>query len=80
VKVPYRLLFIAFLFVGSLPTAEGISAVVAVGDIGNALMAVPNLIALILLAREVGKITKNYALNKIDREGAMDDRIDEIGN
>jgi len=58
IKVPYRLLFIAFLFVGSLPTAEGISAVVAVGDIGNALMAVPNLIALILLAREVGKITR----------------------
>lgn len=57
VKTGYRLLFIAFLFVGSLPTAEGISAVVAVGDIGNALMAVPNLIALVLLAKEVGRIT-----------------------
>ena len=57
VKTGYRLLFIAFLFVGSLPTAEGISAVVAVGDIGNALMAVPNLIALVMLAREVGRIT-----------------------
>ncbi len=65
VKVPYRLLFIAFLFVGSLPTAEGISAVVAVGDIGNALMAVPNLIALIFLAREVGKITKEYTSKKL---------------
>jgi AGCS family alanine or glycine:cation symporter len=64
VKVPYRLLFIGFLFIGSLPTAEGISAVVAVGDIGNALMAVPNLIALIFLAREVGKITKDYIRNK----------------
>lgn len=64
VKVPYRLLFIGFLFIGSLPTAEGISAVVAVGDIGNALMAVPNLIALIFLAREVGKITKEYIRNK----------------
>lgn len=66
VKVPYRLLFIAFLFVGSLPTAEGISAVVAVGDIGNALMAVPNLIALIFLAREVRKITRNYGKKRGD--------------
>jgi len=66
VKVPYRLLFIAFLFVGSLPTAEGISAVVAVGDIGNALMAVPNLIALIFLAREVRKITREYGKGKAD--------------
>ena len=78
VKVPYRLLFIAFLFVGSMPTAEGISAVVAVGDIGNALMAVPNLIALILLAREVGKITRDYRLNKAGG-GELDDKIEEIG-
>jgi AGCS family alanine or glycine:cation symporter len=60
VKNGFRILFIIFLFVGSLPTAEGISAVVAVGDIGNALMAVPNLIALLFLSREVGKITNAY--------------------
>ncbi|MEM7367181.1 MAG: sodium:alanine symporter family protein [Bacteroidota bacterium] len=56
----YRIIFIIFLFVGSLPTAEGISELAKVGDIGNALMAVPNLIALLLLAREVGRITKDY--------------------
>ena len=64
IKTGYRLLFILFLFIGSLPTAEGISAVVAVGDIGNALMAVPNLIALVLLAREVKNITKREALKE----------------
>lgn len=62
VKTGYRLLFIIFLFVGSLPTEEGISAVVAVGDIGNALMAVPNLIALVLLAKEVGRITREKVM------------------
>ncbi|MFK7971737.1 MAG: alanine/glycine:cation symporter family protein [Bacteroidia bacterium] len=71
VKTGYRLLFILFLFIGSLPTAEGISAVVAVGDIGNALMAVPNLIALVMLAREVGRIT----MEKINGN----DLVDQIG-
>lgn len=59
-KTAYRIVFIVFLFIGSLPSAQGIAAVVKIGDIGNALMAVPNLIALILLAKEVGRITKEY--------------------
>lgn len=58
VKMGYRILFIVFLFIGSLPSAEGIATVVKVGDIGNAFMALPNLIALILLAKEVGRITR----------------------
>ncbi|MEM7658432.1 MAG: alanine/glycine:cation symporter family protein [Bacteroidota bacterium] len=60
VKTAYRIVFIAFLFIGSIPTADGIQAVAKIGDIGNALMAIPNLIALILLAREVGRATKDY--------------------
>ncbi len=58
IKTGYRILFIVFLFIGSLPSAEGIATVAKVGDIGNALMALPNLIALILLAKEVGRITR----------------------
>ena len=54
----YRIVFILLMFVGSLPSATGIQTVVKIGDIGNALMAFPNLIALLLLAREVGRITK----------------------
>ena len=58
IKMGYRILFIVFLFIGSLPSAEGIATVVKIGDIGNAFMALPNLIALVLLAKEVGRITK----------------------
>ena len=60
IKTAYRITFIALMFLGSLPTAEGISTVVKIGDIGNAMMAFPNLIALLFLAREVGRITKEY--------------------
>jgi AGCS family alanine or glycine:cation symporter len=55
----YRVVFIALMFLGSLPSQQGIQVVVRTGDIGNALMAFPNLIALLLLAREVGRITKD---------------------
>ena len=57
----YRLVFIALMFFGSLPSQEGIQTVVKIGDLGNALMAAPNLIALLFLAREVGRITRAAA-------------------
>jgi AGCS family alanine or glycine:cation symporter len=58
IKTVYRLTFILLMFLGSLPTADGIRVVVKIGDIGNAFMAVPNLIGLLFLAKEVGRITK----------------------
>jgi len=60
IKMAYRWTFIALMFLGSLPTAEGIRVVVKIGDIGNAFMAFPNLIALLFLAKEVGRVTKEY--------------------
>lgn len=45
--VPYRLLFLAFLYVGAV---GGLQLVWSVADTLNGLMAAPNLIALILLA------------------------------
>jgi len=54
----YRITFIVLMFLGSLPSQEGIQVVVKIGDIGNALMAFPNLVALLLLAGEVGRITR----------------------
>jgi AGCS family alanine or glycine:cation symporter len=57
----YRLVFILLMFLGSLPSQEGIQTVVKIGDLGNALMAFPNLLALLLLAREVRRITRGGA-------------------
>lgn len=57
-KSIYRWVFIVLMFLGALPTAEGIRVVVKIGDIGNAFMAAPNLIALLFLAKVVGRITK----------------------
>ena len=47
------------MFVGALPSEQGISMVLKVGDIGNALMAVPNLIGLLVLAGVVARLTKD---------------------
>jgi AGCS family alanine or glycine:cation symporter len=47
VVVPYRLLFLGFLFVGAV---GGLELIWAVADTFNGLMAAPNLIALVLLA------------------------------
>ena len=54
----YRLVFILLMFLGSLPSQAGIQTVIKIGDLGNALMAFPNLLALLLLAREVRRITR----------------------
>ncbi len=53
----YRVTFILLMFLGSLPSQEGIQVIVKIGDIGNAFMAVPNLIALLLLANVVRQLT-----------------------
>jgi len=64
VVMPYRYLFIAFLFFGAILTPiagqsfDYLNIVWHIGNIGNALMAFPNLIGLILLAGIVAKITQ----------------------
>lgn len=60
IKTAYRITFILLMFLGSLPSQKGIQVIVKIGDIGNAFMAFPNLIALLLLAKEVGRITKQH--------------------
>ncbi len=54
----YRITFIVVMFLGSLPTREGIQVIVKIGDLGNALMAFPNLLALLCLAPQVARITR----------------------
>jgi alanine or glycine:cation symporter, AGCS family len=55
VVLPYRLLWVAFVFVGSVLQ---LSLVWTVTDILNALMAIPNLIALLLLSGTVFALTR----------------------
>lgn len=57
--MPYRVLFISLLFVGALMTGKYLDIVWNVGDIFNAIMAIPNLIGLLFLAKIVAKITRD---------------------
>jgi len=57
---PYRLLFIALLFIGSIIQGPHRYIVWYIGDVANAFMAIPNLLSLILLAGLVGKVTTKY--------------------
>lgn len=64
VIMPYRYVFIAFLFMGAIMTPlagesfKYLNIVWNLGNIGNALMAIPNLVGLIFLAGTVASITK----------------------
>lgn len=57
IVLPYRLLFLVFLFVGAV---GGLELIWDVADTLNGLMAAPNLIALILLAGVLAKDKKEY--------------------
>lgn len=55
--MPIRVLWIIFIVIGSL---GGLEFVWALADTSNGLMAIPNLIALLLLSGTVAKLTKEY--------------------
>ncbi|MBI2619597.1 MAG: sodium:alanine symporter family protein [Ignavibacteriales bacterium] len=58
--LPYRYIFCAFVFMGAVLQGEHLRIVWNFGDIGNALMAIPNLIGLILLGGVVRQVTNDY--------------------
>lgn len=58
--MPYRYIFCLFVFFGAVLQGQHLQIVWNLGDIGNALMAVPNLIGLLLLGGLVRKVTKDY--------------------
>jgi len=64
VIMPYRYVFIAFLFFGAILTPlagksfDYLNIVWHVGNIGNAMMAFPNLVGLLFLAGTVAAVTK----------------------
>ncbi len=67
---PYRYTFIAFLFFGAILTPLAgksfnyLNIVWNVGNIGNAMMAIPNLIGLLFLAGVVARITREKFYQK----------------
>ena len=58
--LPYRYIFCIFVFMGAVLQGDYLRIVWNFGDIGNALMAIPNLIGLILLGSVVKKVTDDY--------------------
>ncbi|MBW2522975.1 MAG: alanine:cation symporter family protein [Deltaproteobacteria bacterium] len=55
--LPYRLVYVAVVYVGSVSALE---VVWAYGDLGIAMMTVPNLIAVFLLTPKVVRLTQDY--------------------
>ncbi|MBO8129315.1 MAG: sodium:alanine symporter family protein [Peptococcaceae bacterium] len=70
--MPYRYLWVIAVFVGAAANLieGGLGMVWTVADIMNALMAVPNLIALLLLSPVIFKVTKEYFAN--EKAGMLD--------
>ena len=72
--LPYRLAFVAVVFVGSIMSLE---LVWEFADLMNALMAIPNLIALLLLSGVIVSETKKYLWND-NLDATSDDHIEQI--
>lgn len=58
--MPYRYIFCVFVFFGAVLQGRHLQIVWNLGDIGNALMAIPNLIGLIFLGGVIRHVTKDY--------------------
>ncbi len=57
ITMPYRIVYVGLCFIGAIVSLE---LVFYIGDIANALMAIPNLIGLALLSGVVAKTTKEF--------------------
>ena len=67
----YRIVFVAMVFVGSIISLD---VVWNAADCMNALMAIPNLIALLLLSNVIAKETRHYLYgNRLDHHAPADD-------
>jgi AGCS family alanine or glycine:cation symporter len=67
-NIPYRVIYVIFTFLGTVLT---IGVVWDLADALNALMTIPNIIAMLLLSPEIAKMTKYYV---------YENHIDEIDN
>lgn len=77
--LPYRLIFIAVIFLGAVlgSTDGALSPVWLFADVMNGLMALPNLIGLLLLAGVVWRETKSYLTRT---GGVLDAELDQNEN
>ena len=66
---PYHVVYVAVAFLGAMGVGD---VVWLVSDIGNALMAIPNIIACLLLSGLIAKETKHYVY-----DGNMDEEFTE---
>jgi AGCS family alanine or glycine:cation symporter len=63
-NIPYRVIYVIFTYLGTVLT---IGVVWDLADALNALMTIPNIIAVLLLSPEIAKMTKYYVYeNHID--------------
>jgi AGCS family alanine or glycine:cation symporter len=67
-NIPYRVIYVVFTFLGTVLT---IGIVWDLADALNALMTIPNIIAILLLSPEIAKMTKYYV---------YENHIDEVDN
>ena len=63
--LPYRRIFVCFVFLGSILALE---VVWAYGDLARGLMAIPNLLAVLLLSPKIVAATKDY-FERMDKAG-----------
>jgi AGCS family alanine or glycine:cation symporter len=64
-NLPYRVIYVIFTFLGTALTID------VVWDLADALMSIPNLIAILLLSPEIARLTRYYV---------YENRIDEVDN
>lgn len=64
--LPYQILYVAAAFLGAIGVGD---IVWTISDIGNALMAIPNIIMVLLLSGKIARETKHYVYdNNLDEE------------
>ena len=63
---PYQVIYVVVAFLGAIGVGD---IVWTISDIGNALMAIPNIIMVLLLSGMIAKETKYYI---------YDDNLDEV--
>ena len=68
--MPYRILWILSIILGAYAlnlggtTAESVNLIWLIADVMNGFMAIPNLIALVLLSPMIFKLSKEYFIRK----------------
>ena len=68
-NIPYQIIYVVVAFLGAIGVGD---VVWTISDIGNALMAIPNIIAILLISGLIARETKHYVY-----DGNLDEPFDE---